>query len=92
MGNSSSTLFLPSPRTTFNKLLFWFSKQFGWSNFEISDFNRTVVKTTITVDRENAPAAALRRRLRSKMNCEPNTVGFMWTKSHNITTVVTEHI
>ena len=66
---------MPSPRTALNKLLFWCSQKLGWHEFEISDSTRSVVKITVTMDRENAPALALWRRLRMKLNRDPNAIG-----------------
>ena len=95
LGNALTTFFLPSPRTAFNKMLFWLLEQFRWKDLEISDHNRSVMKTTITIDRAEAPATLLRRQMRSKSNRQPNTVGMLWTNSNNITAAMTlsiEHL
>ena len=95
MGNASSTFFLPSPRTAFNKVLFWVSKKLDWKDFEISDHTRSVIKTTIAFERANAPATTLRRHLRAKLDRQPNTVGVLWTNANRATTAVTlsiEHL
>ena len=70
-------------------MLFWLSKGFRWKNLEILDYNRTVIKTTITVDRAVAPTTALRRQLRTRLHRHPSTVGFLWTNSSDVTTTVT---
>ena len=89
MGNCATTIYLPSPRTAINRMLFWLSEKCGWRELEISDHNRAVLKTNLTLDREIAPATTLRRQLRSKLDRDPNAVGIMWTNSHDVTTAVT---
>ena len=71
------------------------SQKLDWKDLEISDHTRGVIKTTITFDRANAPATTLRRRLRTRLNRQPNTVGVLWTNANHATTAVTlsiEHI
>ena len=87
-GNISSTCFLPCPRTYLNRLVFWTSEKFGWKLVEISDYHRKTMKTTITFDRARAPAATLRRRMRSKLAQKQGTMAFMWTSANDITTAV----
>ena len=89
MGACSSTIYLPSPRTTVNKVLFWMSVKLGWKEAEISDHNRSQIKTTLTLDRQNAPAVSLKRRVRSRMNRDPNTIGVIWTSPSEVTTAIT---
>ena len=70
-------------------------KKLGWKDFEVSDHNRGVIKATVAFDRASAPAVTLRRRLRNKLNRQPNTVGVLWTDANDITTALTmsiEHI
>ena len=74
MGACQSTIYLPSPRTTANKMLYWVSVKLGWKEIEISDHNRSQIKTTFALDRENAPAVSLKRRVRSRMNRDPDVV------------------
>ena len=89
MGNFTSTVYLPSPRTAANKLLFWISVKFGWKEVEVSDHRRAVIKTTFTLDRQSAPAVSLRQRVRSRMDRNPNTMGVIWTNPGQVTTAVT---
>ena len=89
MGACQSTIYLPSPRTTANKMLYWVSVKLGWKEIEISDHNRSQIKTTFALDRENAPAVSLKRRVRSRMNRDPNTIGVIWTSPSDVTTAVT---
>ena len=89
MGACSSTIYLPSPRTTVNRVLFWMSVKLGWKETEISDHNRSQIKTTLTLDRQNAPAVSLKRRVRSRMNRDPNTIGVIWTSPSEVTTAIT---
>ena len=86
MGNASASFFLPSPQTACYRALFWTSRKLGWKDFEISDHNRRVMKATITFDRVKTPAATLSRRLRDRLNRQPNTVAVLWTNSNDITT------
>ena len=95
MGNASTTFFLPNPKTACYKVWFWTSRRLGWKDFEISDHTRGVIKATIAFDRASAPAATLRRRLRTKLNRQPNTMGVLWTNANDTTTAVTlsiEHL
>ena len=89
MGACQSTIYLPSPRTTTNKMLYWVSVKLGWKEMEISDHYRSQIKTTFSLDRENAPAVSLKRRVRSRMNRDPNTIGVIWTSPSDVTTAVT---
>ena len=89
MGACQSTIYLPSPRTTANKMLYWVSVKLGWKEIEISDHNRSQIKTTFSLDRENAPAVSLKRRVRSRMNRDPNTIGVIWTGHSDVTTAIT---
>ena len=89
MGNCATTIYLPSLRTATNRMLFWLSKKYGWQEMEISDHRRSVLKTTLTLDRQSAPAISLRRRVRARLNRDPNTVGMIWTNSSEVTTAVT---
>ena len=89
MGNISASFFLPSPKTTCYRILYWTSRRLGWKDFEFSDHNRGVIKATVAVHRANAPAATLRRRLHDKLNRQPNTMGVLWTNSNDITTALT---
>ena len=95
MGSCSSSIYLPSVRTAVNKALFWISVKLRWKEIEISDHKRSIVKTTVTWDRQKTPAVSLRRRVRSRMNDDPNTIGIIWTSSGEMTTAITitmEHI
>ena len=95
MGACSSTIYLPSPRTTVNRVLFWMSVKLHWKEIEISDHKRSTIKTTVTWDRQRTPAVSLRRRVRSRMNEDPNTIGVIWTSPGEMTTAITitmEHI
>ena len=89
MGNFTSAVYLPSPRTAANKLLFWMSVKFGWKEMEVSDHRRSVIKTTLTLDKQSAPAVSLRQRVRSRMNRNPNTMGVIWTNPSEVTTAIT---
>ena len=89
MGNCATTIYLPSPRTAANKVLFWISVKFGWQEMEVSDHRRSVIKTTLTLDRQDAPAVSLRRRVQSRMNRDPNTIGVIWTNPSEVTTAIT---
>ena len=64
-------------------------KKYGWQEMEISDHRRSVLKTTLTLDRQSAPAISLRRRVRARLNRDTNTVGMIWTNSSEVTTAVT---
>ena len=88
MGNASASFSLPSPKTVCYRVLFWTSRRLGWRDFEISDHNRQVIKTTITLDRAKTPAATLRRRLRDRLNRQPNTMAILWTNANDITTAL----
>ena len=95
MGSCSSSIYLPSVRTAVNKALFWISVKLHWKEIEISDHKRSIVKTTVTWDRQKTPAVSLRQRVRSRMNDDPNTIGIIWTSSGEMTTAITitmEHI
>ena len=95
MGSCQSSIYLPSVRTAVNKALFWISVKLRWKEIEISDHRRSIVKTTVTWDRQKAPAVSLRRRVRSRMNDDPKTIGIIWTSSGEMTTAITitmEHI
>ena len=63
-------------------------------DFEISDHKRQVIQTTITLDRAMTPAATLRRRLRDRLDRQPNTMAILWTSPDDITTLAVsiEHI
>ena len=89
MGNLTSSCYMPSPRTTLNRLLFWCSRKLGWHEFELTDSTRSTIRVTISMDRESAPAVALRRRLRRKLNCNPGAIGILWTNTQQVTTAVT---
>ena len=47
------------------------------------------MKTTVTIDMEKAPATALKRHLRQRLNRHPSTMAVLWTNSHHMTTAVT---
>ena len=89
MGNCTSTIYLPTPRTAVNKAIFWLSEKCGWKEVEISDHRRSVIKTTFTIDRQDAPAISLRRRVRSRMDRDPHTMGVIWTNPSEVTTAIT---
>ena len=89
MGNISASILFPSPKTAGYKVLGWFSQRFEWKDFEFPDHVRRVVKTTITVEMEKAPATTLRRHLRQRLNRHPSTMAVLWTNSHHMTTAVT---
>ena len=95
MGNASASFTLPSPKTACYKALFWTSRRLGLRDFEISDHKRQVIQTTITLDRAMTPAATLRRRLRDRLDRQPNTMAILWTSPDDITTTLAvsiEHI
>jgi hypothetical protein len=89
MGNISASILFPSPKTACYKVLGWCSQKLRWKDFEFPDHIRRVVKTTVTIDMEKAPATALRRRLRQRLNRHPSTMAVLWTNSHHMTTAVT---
>ena len=89
MGNCTSTAYIPTPRTAVNKIIFWLSEKCNWREVEISDHRRSVIKTTVTIDRQRAPAVSLRRRVRSRMDRDPRTIGVLWTSAGQMTTAVT---
>ena len=68
MGNISASILCPSPKTAGYKVLGWFSQKLRWKDFEFPDHVRRVVKTTVTIDIQKAPATALRRHLRQRLN------------------------
>ena len=47
------------------------------------------MKITVAVDRAEAPATSLRRRLRREWNRHPAATGVLWTSSGNMTTALT---
>ena len=59
MGNISASILFPSPKTACYKVLGWFSQKLRWKDFEFPDHVRRVIKTTVTIDIEKAPATAL---------------------------------
>lgn len=89
MANISASVLFPSPKTACYKLLGWISLKLRWKDFELPDHARRVLKTTITVDIERAPATTLRRHLRQRLNRNPSMMAVLWTNSHNMTTAVT---
>ena len=89
MGNISASILCPSPKTAGYKVLGWFSQKLRWKDFEFPDNVRRVVKTTVTIDIQKAPATALRRHLRQRLNRHPSTMAVLWTNSHHMTTAVT---
>ena len=89
MGNCTSTAYIPTPRTAVNKIIFWLSEKCNWREVEISDHRRSVIKTTFTIDRQDAPAISLRRRVRSRMDRDPHTMGVIWTNPSEVTTAIT---
>ena len=89
MGNISVSFFIPSPKTTCYKILGWISQKLKWKDFEFPDHVRMVIKVTVTVDRAEAPATSLRRRLRWEWNRHPTATGVLWTSSDNMTTALT---
>ena len=93
MGNASASFTLPNPKPACYRALFWTSRKLGLRDFEISDHNRQVIQTTITLDRAMTPAATLRRRLRDRL--DTNTMAILWTSPDDITTALAvsiEHI
>ena len=89
MANISASVLFPSPKTACYRLLGWISLNLRWKDFELPDHARRVLKTTITVDVERAPATTLRRHLRQRLNRHPSMMAVLWTNSHNMTTAVT---
>jgi hypothetical protein len=89
MGNISVSCFVPNPKTTYYKVLGWISRKLRWQDFEFPDHSRKVMKITIAVDRAEAPATSLCRRLRREWHRHPAATGVLWTSSDNITTALT---
>ena len=95
MGSCTSSFYTPSVRTLVNRAVFWISGKLHWTEIEISDHQRSIVKTTVTWDRQKTPAVSLRQRVQSRMNEDPNTIGIIWKSPGDMMSAITitmEHI
>ena len=95
MGSCTSSFYTPSARTLVNRAVFWISGKLHWTEIEISDHQRSIVKTTVTWDRQKTPAVSLRQRVQSRMNEDPNTIGIIWKSPGDMMSAITitmEHI
>ena len=88
MGNISTSFTIPSPRTTCHRALSWTARKLRLRNFEMTDNNRSLIRTTIVLDRARFPADTLRQQLRDRLDEQPGTMAVSWTNRDEITTAL----
>ena len=88
MGNISTSFTISSPRTTCHRALSWAARKLRLRNFEMTDNNRSLIRTTIVLDRARFPADALRQQLRDRLDEQPGTMAVSWTNRDEITTAL----
>ena len=58
----------------------------------MTDNNRSLIRTTIVLDRARFPADALRQQLRERIDEHPGTMAVSWTNRDEITTALSMNV
>ena len=58
----------------------------------MTDNNRSLIRTTIVLDRARFPADTLRQQLRDRLDEQPGTMAVSWTNRDEITTALSMNV
>ena len=92
MGNITTSFTISSPGTICHRAFSWAARKLRLRNFQITDNNRGLIRTTIAIDRAREPADALRQQLRERIEEHPGTMAVSWTSRDEITTALSMNV